>query len=137
MSVERRPAVIGAERVDFVAVPVQDLARADRFYGETLGLQRNPNSDDRWVEYETGNVTLALVQPELIGREFQPLPYAAIAIRVADVEAARAKLEGAGISFSHDVYDSGVCTMSAFTDSEGNGLLIHRRYAPYADGSSS
>jgi catechol 2,3-dioxygenase-like lactoylglutathione lyase family enzyme len=26
------------ERVDFVSVPVSDMARARRFYGETLGL---------------------------------------------------------------------------------------------------
>ncbi len=126
--------MIGAERVDFVAVPVRDLARADRFYGETLGLERNPNSDDRWVEYETGNVTLALVQPERLGREFQPLPFAAIAIRVGDVEQARRRLEEAGVEVHRDVYDSGVCTMAAFTDPDGNGILLHRRYAPYPDG---
>ena len=53
--------MIDARRVDFIAIPVSDLARADQFYGETLGLARNPNSSgERWVEYETGNLTLAL-----------------------------------------------------------------------------
>jgi predicted enzyme related to lactoylglutathione lyase len=127
---------IGAERVDFVAVPVHDLERADEFYGKTLGLERNPNSDEHWVEYETGNVTLALVQPALFGREFQPLPFAAIAIRVRDVEVARKRLEEAGVTFGGDVYDSGVCTMASFTDPDGNGLMIHHRYAPYADGTT-
>jgi catechol 2,3-dioxygenase-like lactoylglutathione lyase family enzyme len=128
--------VIDAQRIDFVSVPVQDLERADRFYGETLGFERNPHSDERWVEYETGNVTLALVQPALIGREFQPLPFAAVAIRVPDVEAAKKKLEEAGVEFQRDVYDSGVCTMAAFSDPDGNGLLIHHRYAPYPDGAA-
>ena len=123
-------------RTDFVAVPVRDLARADEFYGTTLGFERNPNSDEHWVEYETGNVTLALVQPERLGREFQPLPFASIAIRVADVPAARAKLEEAGVEFHKDIYDSGVCTMAAFADPDGNGLLIHRRYARYPDGAT-
>ena len=36
--------MIDVERIDFIAVPVRDLARADAFYGETLGLRRNPNS---------------------------------------------------------------------------------------------
>jgi extradiol dioxygenase family protein len=44
-------AELGVERADFVAVPVQDLKRADEFYGQTLGLDRNPNSSERWVEY--------------------------------------------------------------------------------------
>ncbi|HEU0303117.1 MAG TPA: VOC family protein [Gaiellaceae bacterium] len=125
---------IGAQRVDFVAVPVQDRERAEKFYGEILGLERNPASNERWVEYETGNVTLALVRPEEIGREFQPLPFAAIAIRVPDVAKAKERLEAEGVEFSFDTYDSGVCKMAAFTDSEGNGLMIHHRYAPFADG---
>jgi hypothetical protein len=29
-----------------------------------------------------------------------------------------------------------VCNGAAFSDSEGNGLLIHHRYAPYLDGST-
>ena len=128
--------MIGVDRTDFFAVPVRDLERADKFYGETLGLRRNPHSDERWVEYDTGNVTLALVQPEKFGREFQPLPFASIALRVGDVAAARAKLEEAGVAFHRDVYDSGVCTMAAFTDPDGNGILLHRRYAPYPDGAT-
>ena len=128
--------MIGAERVDFVAVPIRDLARAEKFYGETLGFKRNPNSSERWVEYETGNVTLALVSPESIGREFSPLPFGAIAIRVSDVEAAKAKLQEAGVEFSGETFDSGACNGAIFTDPDGNGLLIHHRYAPYADGTT-
>jgi len=126
---------IGAERVDFVAVPTEDRDRAEKFYAETLGLQKNPLSTDTWVEFETGNVTLALVEPEKLGIPFAALPFGAIAIRVPDVGEARAKLEEAGVEFKGGVGDSGVCNGAAFTDSEGNGLLLHHRYAPYADGS--
>src|SRR2546429_9611946 len=66
-----RLADLGVERADFVAVHVQDLKRADDFYGQTLGLNRNPNSRARWVEYALGNVTLALVFPEAMGPEFK------------------------------------------------------------------
>ena len=49
------------QRVDFVALPVTELGRAGEFYGKTLGLPRGPNnSGELWVEYETGNLTLAL-----------------------------------------------------------------------------
>jgi predicted enzyme related to lactoylglutathione lyase len=128
--------LIGAERVDFIAVPTRDRERAARFYGETLGLPRNPNSTDSWIEFETGNVTLAIVVPEEIGLEHAPLPFGAIAIRVSDVAAARRKLEEAGVEFRGDSFDSGVCNGAGFTDPDGNGLLLHHRYAPYRDGST-
>jgi catechol 2,3-dioxygenase-like lactoylglutathione lyase family enzyme len=128
--------VIGAQRVDFVAVPTRDRERAEQFYGETLGLERNPNSTEKWVEFETGNLTLALVEPEKWGMEFDPLPFGAIAIRVPDVAEARRVLERAGIEVTGETWDSGVCHGAAFTDPDGNGLLIHRRYAPYADGTT-
>ena len=112
--------MIDAERVDFIAVPVSDLSAADEFYGETLGLARNPStSGDRWVEYETGNLTIGL---SLYG--------GGIALRVADVDAARAELEGAGVEFGMDTFDSGVCNGAPFADPDGNRFLLHRRYAP-------
>ena len=122
------------ERTDFIAVPVQDRERAARFYGETLGLTKNPNSTESWFEFETGNVTLALVSPEMIGEEYKPLPIGSIAFRVADIDAARAKLEEAGVEILGEKWDSGVCSGLAFNDPDGNGLLIHHRYAAYPDG---
>lgn len=126
--------MIDAQRVDFIAVPVRDRERAAQFYGETLGLEKNPNSSERWVEFETGNVTLALVVPEEIGQEFAPLPFGSIAIRVPDVKEARRRLKEAGIQFKGDIFDSGVCNGAVFADPDGNRLLLHHRYAPYADG---
>jgi predicted enzyme related to lactoylglutathione lyase len=128
--------LIDAERVDFIGVPVQSLERADEFYGKTLGLRRSPHSSARWVEYETGNVTLALISPEAMGPDFKPQPHSMpIALRVADVEEAKQKLEAAGVEF-RDTIDSGVCLIAGFTDPDGNALMLHRRYAPYSDGST-
>jgi predicted enzyme related to lactoylglutathione lyase len=128
--------LIDAERVDFIGVPVQDLQRADEFYGKTLGLRRSPHSSARWVEYETGNVTLALISPEAMGPDFKPQPHSMpIALRVADVEEAKQKLEAAGVEF-RDTIDSGVCLIAGFTDPDGNALMLHRRYAPHSDGST-
>jgi predicted enzyme related to lactoylglutathione lyase len=124
------------ERADFVAVPVQDLKRADEFYGQTLGLRRNPNSSERWVEYELGNVTLALVSPDALGLGMEPQGHQMpIALRVSDVEEARTELEAKGVVFMHDTIDSGVCRLATFQDPDGNALQLHRRYAPFADGS--
>jgi catechol 2,3-dioxygenase-like lactoylglutathione lyase family enzyme len=120
-------------RIDFVAVPTRDRARAEEFYGGLLGLERNPNSSERWVEYEAPNLTVALVDPSAIGRDFAPLPGGTIAFRVPDVEAAREALVGAGVESAADVIDSGVCHIGPFEDPDGNGLMLHRRYAPFSD----
>ena len=111
--------MIETSRVDFVAVPVEDLGRSETFYGDTLGLMRNPHSGERWVEYETGNLTLGL---STFG--------GGVALRVDDVEQRRRELEQAGVRFRMDTFDSGVCKGAPFIDPDGNRLLLHRRYAP-------
>src|SRR4029453_15591659 len=83
----RHQALMQVTRVDFIALPVEDLGRADAFYGETLGLARNPNtSGGRWVEYETGNLTLAL---SMFG--------GGLALGVPEVAPARSELEGKSV----------------------------------------
>lgn len=121
---------ITVERTDFIAVPVTDLARAKRFYGETLGLPEIPGQG-AWPEYRLGeNVSLYLLDPTNIGRQFEGPHTASIALRVPDVEAARAELEAKDVSFLGDTYDTGVCHMAMFSDPDGNSLMLHRRYAP-------
>lgn len=125
---------IGVQRVDFVGIPTRDRERSVEFYGDTLGIPRNSLSHENFPEFETGNLTLAIFMPEEMGMEFQPTPFGQIALRVPDVAEARAKLKDAGVEFQQDTYDSGVCHMAFFEDPDGNGLMIHHRYAPYSDG---
>jgi catechol 2,3-dioxygenase-like lactoylglutathione lyase family enzyme len=117
--------VIAVERVDFVSVPTRDVARARRFYGEVLGLAPNPGNPD---EFESANLTLALWQPEAEDVPFAPNT-AGIALRVADVEAARSELEASGVEFLGETVDTGVCKMGFLYDPDGNVLILHRRYA--------
>jgi catechol 2,3-dioxygenase-like lactoylglutathione lyase family enzyme len=108
------------ERIDFIALPVEDLARADSFYGETLGLARNPHtSGEKWIEYETGNLTLAL---STFG--------GSLALGVTDIGGARTELEQQDVQFAMDTFDSGVCNGAPFMDPDGNRLQLHHRYAP-------
>ena len=126
--------MIGVERVDYIRVPVTDMDAANRFYGELLGLERNPNSpDDDWVEYEAGNVTLAVMTPHTHDYEFAPLPPATIALRVPDVAEAKATLEAAGVEVG-DMWDSGACHGAGSAIPPATAILLHRRYAPYPDG---
>jgi catechol 2,3-dioxygenase-like lactoylglutathione lyase family enzyme len=115
------------ERTDFVSVPVQDMARAKAFYRDVLDLH-SPDWDDGWPEIETGNVSVYLVDPTVMGMPFAPHT-APLALRVPDVAAAKAELEGRGVEFTGE-QDTGVCNMAFFNDTEGNGLMLHRRYAP-------
>lgn len=118
--------------VDFIALPTQDYDRAAAFYGDVLGLP----FAKRWGnmpagEFETGSLTIALMQSDAFGIEFAPHGHP-IALHVADVEAARAELEGKGVKFAADTMDSGVCHMAHFSDPDGNTLMLHHRYAPPA-----
>jgi predicted enzyme related to lactoylglutathione lyase len=113
------------ERVDFVSIPVRDLARARRFYGELLGLPHGGPAED---EFEAGNVTFALWAPEADGEVFAANE-AGVALRVSDVAAARSELEARGVEFIGETIDTGVCHMAFLRDSEGNVLILHRRYA--------
>jgi catechol 2,3-dioxygenase-like lactoylglutathione lyase family enzyme len=115
------------ERTDFVSIPVQDLARARVFYRDVLGMH-SPDWEAAFPEIETGNVSLYLVDPAAMGAEFSPHT-SHIALRVADVAAAKRELEQRGVQFLGE-NDTGVCNMAFFHDSEGNSLMLHRRYAP-------
>ena len=114
---------------DFVTVATRDYDAAAKFYGEVLGL---PFSK-RWGsmpagEFETGNLTIAVMQSDAFGMEFKPNNHP-IALRVDDVAAARAELESRGVEFQGDIIDSGVCHQALFRDPDGNVLDIHHRYA--------
>jgi predicted enzyme related to lactoylglutathione lyase len=117
-------------RVDFVAIPTQDLDVAVAFYGETLGLHRSVYIPERhFAEFETGNLTLSVYNSERmgLGHKVNPNP---IALHVDDVASARAKLEEKGVVFGGDTFDTGVCHMGFFTDPDGNALMLHHRYEP-------
>jgi len=125
---------IDVERVDFIRVPVKDIEEAQHFYGELLGLEQNPNSPaDDWIEYEVGDVTLAVMTPHTHDYEFAPLPIGTVAFGVPDVAEAKAKLEAAGVQV-FELWDSGRCNGAGVRDPSGNSLLLHHRYAPYPDG---
>ena len=116
------------ERVDFVSVLTQDIARARAFYGETLGLPIETEGEND-LEFTVGQVTLDVFDPSSIGQEFAPSP-AGIAMRVGDVAAERAALEAKGVQFDGATVDTGVCHFAFFKDPDGNALMLHRRYAP-------
>ncbi len=121
--------MIQVERSDFFALPSQDYERTRKFYGETLGLRPSATSGERYVEFETGNVSIGFYTPR---EEFEPSA-GIVALRVADVAEAREQLQAAGVEFVAETIDSSVCHMAIFKDPDGNLLMLHRRYAPLPD----
>jgi catechol 2,3-dioxygenase-like lactoylglutathione lyase family enzyme len=120
---------LDVEHVDFFAVPVTDMERSKRFYGETLGLEQT--GDGGFPEYRLGdNGFLYLLSLESIGSAFRGPHDAGFALRVRDVHHARRELEAKGVAFHGDVLDTGVCHMAFFADPDGNQMVLHRRYAP-------
>lgn len=118
--------------VDFVGMPTADLATAATFYGETLGLPRSVYLEERnYAEFETGNLTLSVFNPQKMGLEHHVNPNA-VALHVDDVGAARKLLEEGGVHFHGETLDTGVCHMAFFADPDGNALMLHHRYAPRA-----
>jgi catechol 2,3-dioxygenase-like lactoylglutathione lyase family enzyme len=114
------------ERVDFVSFLTQDIARAKRFYSEVLGLELETEGESD-MEFRAGQVTLDIFDPSSIGQPFAPSP-AGLALRVADVDAARAELEAQGVVFDGETIETGVCRQAWFKDPDGNALMLHRRF---------
>jgi predicted enzyme related to lactoylglutathione lyase len=125
-TLDHAPLILGT---DFVAVPTDDFDASCRFYGEVLGLPRIASYGQRpGAEFQAGNLTLAVMQNNAFGGTFSPnsMP---IALRVADVAAARERLIAAGVSFHTEPFDSGVCHQAILSDPAGNPLSLHHRYA--------
>ena len=117
---------------DFITVATKDLETAVGFYGGVLGL---PEAK-RWgqmpaVEFETGNLTIAVMQSDAFGLEFRANNHP-LELRVDDFQAAQEELRARGVEFRGETIDSGVCCQAFFEDPDGNLLAIHHRYAPGA-----
>jgi catechol 2,3-dioxygenase-like lactoylglutathione lyase family enzyme len=114
------------EHVDFVSFLTQDIARAKEFYSEVLGLELETEGDSD-MEFRVGQVTLDVFDPSSIGQPFAPSP-AGLALRVADVDAARGELEAKGVVFDGETIETSVCRQAWFKDPDGNALMLHRRF---------
>ena len=121
---------IGITGVDFAYIPVADFDAAKRFYGEVLGLEQSKQYGKMpGGEFETGTLTLQILQAEAFGQQFNRNPNP-IAFHVGDVQQARTQLESQGVKFLGETIDSGVCHMAPFQDPDGHALMLHHRYAP-------
>ena len=120
-------------KLDTIGIPSRDPERSRRFYVETLGLR--PDERARY-EFWVGETCFAIWEPARFGGEFEPQKNGIALLHVDDVAAARKELEAKGVTFVGETFDTGVCHMATFEDPDRNPLVLHKRYATYADGST-
>src|ERR687891_574271 len=90
---------------DFITVATTDFDAAVGFYGGVLGLPESKRWGDMpAAEFETGNLTIAVMQSDAFGIEFRPNNHP-IELRVEDFDAARAELQARGVDFKGDTID--------------------------------
>lgn len=114
-------------KLDFVAIPSTDAERTRAFYVDTLGLRPDDKAN---YEFWVGDTCFGIWEPAKLGREFAPQKNGHLALHVDDVAAAREELEGKGVEFLGETFDTGVCHMAFFNDPDGNDLMLHHRYSP-------
>ncbi|NAZ75490.1 hypothetical protein GTQ99_08655 [Kineococcus sp. T13] len=116
-----------ASGVASVWVPVDDMERAVRFYGETLGLSVSSTSPV-WSEIDADGLMIGLNAREGTARRadggavvsFQP---------DGGIEEEVERLQRAGVEFTGGISDHEWGRIAPFKDSEGNDLQF---YAPPA-----
>jgi predicted enzyme related to lactoylglutathione lyase len=113
--------------IDFVCLPIQDMARARAFYEGVLGLTPDNVQGDGWCEYVLPDGSaLALGDVRALGMEFTPVKGGSVGLRTPDLEAMYEKVKALGQAHMPAPYESPVCFMGFIQDSEGNALVLHR-----------
>ena len=111
--------------IAFFVYPVTDMARARKFYEETLGLKLAMNYQDAWVEFELDGQTLAITNMDL---GHQPgAKGGMIAFEVDDHNKVVTALKEKKATFVMDTYETPGCHFAVVADPDGNQIMIHRR----------
>ena len=116
-------------------LPVKDLAAAERYYGETLGLERVAGEPGTAAVYRSGDTTLCVYRSEFAGTN----QGTAALWEVDDVEGQVAELKRKGVKFEHydmpgltregDIHRSGEFRVAWWKDPAGNILSVQNHPA--------
>ena len=129
-------------RIYITSVPVDDQAKALRFYTEVLGFEKKtdvPVGEHRWltvVSPEARDGTELLLEPDghPAARPFKAalvadgIPYTSFA--VDDVSAEYERLRALGVRFTQPPTEMGPTTTAVFDDTCGNLIQIAHVAAP-------
>ncbi len=115
----RTPPPLGFQRLKVVALAVNDLARAQRFYSETLGLPPVYEGNEQ-VGYLLGQTIFMLKPNWYASPTRQPNPR--ITVAVDDARQTQRALEARGVEIADAVALFDNFYVGSFLDSEGNKL---------------
>jgi predicted enzyme related to lactoylglutathione lyase len=111
--------------VSAVWLPVDDMDRAVKFYGQTLGLSVNQHDDD-WSEVEVDGLKIGLNARESPSGDGGAL----IAFSAdGEIEDEVERLKGEGVQFTGEISEHPWGRIAPFADPDGNDLQL---YAPPA-----
>ena len=116
------------KKVAFTMYPIADVARARRFYEETLGLKRGSmgnQGDNYWIEYDLPEGG-CLALTNFVEEKPSDSAGGTIALEVEDLDKLIPDLKSKGVTFKSDIIHSPVCRMAVCLDSEGNSILLHQ-----------
>lgn len=107
-----------------IAIRVKDLARAETFYKDVLGLEEGLRDDRRnWLFLRVGGDAGMVVLQE--DKTDWPRQHFAFAVSAADIRQARAMLQEKGIAASEPVYHEWMKGFSVyFDDPDGHSLEL-------------
>jgi predicted enzyme related to lactoylglutathione lyase len=111
--------------IAFFTYPVTDMARARKFYEETLGLKVGLNYQEQWVEYEVAGQTFAITSMD-IGHK-AGVKGGVVGFEVDDYDKALVTLKEKQAKFVMDTYETPGCRFAAVADPDGNEVMIHKR----------
>jgi predicted enzyme related to lactoylglutathione lyase len=113
------------KEIGFVAVPVTEMERARKFYEGVLGLKKSRDfMEGKWIEYDLGPGTLALVPSS---DEWKPSEHGiGVALEMENFDEAIAELRAAGVKFFWEPFESPVCHIALIQDPDGNKIGIHK-----------
>jgi predicted enzyme related to lactoylglutathione lyase len=113
-------------------LPVSDMDRAARFYGDTLGLHQKATGADGSRIFDAGNGDAIGLMPAESGAQSA---HTVLSFEVSDIASEIRDLEGRGVRFAdydlpdlktvNHIAEMGTEKAAWFSDPEGNILCIH------------
>lgn len=115
------------KKIAFTVYPVKNIARARKFYEETLGLTLSQEfADGRWIEYDLPQGGCLALSDMMQDVKPSATAGGSIALEVDDIVTFTKELKAKDVEFKADIFQSPVCKIAVIFDSEGNSLILHQ-----------